>query len=49
MADGPADRERLARLVWLPSSTLVKRVGCYGFQIDGANFSEHIIVRVTQR
>jgi hypothetical protein len=33
----------------LPSATLVKRVGCYGFQIDGAGFSEHIIVRVLRQ
>ncbi|HEY2777431.1 MAG TPA: hypothetical protein VGI77_05970 [Gaiellaceae bacterium] len=32
----------------VPSSTLVKQAGCYGFQIDGATFSEHVIVRVTR-
>jgi hypothetical protein len=33
----------------LPSATLVKRVGCYGFQIDGTSFSEHLIVRVIRK
>jgi hypothetical protein len=33
----------------LPSSTLVRKVGCYGFQLDGTNFSEHIIVRVLRK
>jgi hypothetical protein len=33
----------------LPSATLVRQLGCYGFQIDGTSFSEHIIVRVVQR
>jgi hypothetical protein len=32
----------------IPSATLVKSIGCYGFQIDGSSFSEHIIVRVAR-
>jgi hypothetical protein len=30
----------------LPSSVLVRQPGCYGFQIDGSTFTEHIVVRV---
>ena len=27
-----------------PSGTYVKGPGCYGFQVDGSSFSEHIVV-----
>ncbi len=28
-----------------PSGTYVKDPGCYGFQIDGASFEEHVILK----
>jgi hypothetical protein len=28
-----------------PSGTYVKGPGCYGFQVDGSSFSEHIVVK----
>lgn len=30
----------------IPSAVLVRRAGCYGFQIDGSSFSERLVVRV---
>jgi hypothetical protein len=27
-----------------PSGTYVKGPGCYGFQVDGSSFSEHIVI-----
>jgi hypothetical protein len=33
---------------FLASETLVRRPGCYAYQVDGASFSRIIVVRVTR-
>jgi hypothetical protein len=39
-------RNRVGGYFALASSVLVRRAGCYGFQLDGTSFSERIVVKV---